>query len=354
MKTSGKKKLVIAVLIILLVIVLAGVIVFEHYYSMLNRSEEALDDGSIEQSDENDSALTGKELDEDEISELENYLRENLEAEGGAYDFESKDVFNILLIGTDNRGISDSGYRSDTMMIVSINKDTKKVTLSSALRDIYVAIPGCSPNRLNVAYAIGGPDLLIETLEANFKIPIDRYAKIDFFSFIKVIDIIGGINLDVTAEEIGVMQRYIRELNRIEGVDENTDMLYESDEGPLQLNGKQALAYARNRYTGYGDFSRTERQRKVIMAVKDKSDELDLAKLNELADAVLPEITTNLTRGDVLFLLLNAFDFMDYEMQQYCIPQEGTYNLAMIDGMSVITVDFSANAEKWFNAVYGE
>jgi LCP family protein required for cell wall assembly len=285
-----------------------------------------------------------------EILTLEDEIRKNMQENSTPIIYD-EDVFNVLLIGGDSRKAGGSG-RSDTMIMVSINKNSKTITATSFLRDIYLQIPGRKNNRINAAYACGGADLLMETVEQNFKIQTDRFAAIDFYAFMDVIDVLGGVTLDVTVEDIPVINNYIKGLNRLTEQEEETDCLTEA--GTLLLNGKQALGYARNRYVGNGDFERTARQRRVLEQIFEKVKKLNLVKLKGLLDIVLPQITTNLSEGEIFSLILALPKYINYDIEQWSIPVSGSYTNMRIRGMAVLGIDFEENIEELHSRIYGE
>lgn len=353
-KKSAKKIALIIVSVFLgliLLVVIAGYAIFSHYYGKLNHQALQDDYEIVSQIDLDDDVTDAEDSAQEDIDQLENYLKDNSD-DGTTINMNDKNVRNILLIGTDNRSKSSKGSRSDSMIIISINSKTKQIVMTSIMRDMYVTIPGATSNRINAAHAYGGVELLLDTIEANLKISIDEYVKVDFYSFMDVVDTIGGVTLDVTAAEIGVMQGYIRELNKLQGVSENKDMLYASDAGRIRLNGKQALAYSRVRYVGGGDFGRTERQRKVLTAIMQEAKNSSLSELNDLANVLLPRVTTNLTQGDVLSLMMNSLDYLNYEIVSCRMPIDGSYKYLTIRGMSVLGVDFDKNTKYWYNVVY--
>jgi polyisoprenyl-teichoic acid--peptidoglycan teichoic acid transferase len=287
---------------------------------------------------------------EAEIAAMEDEVRKNME-ENSIPIIYDKNVFNVLLIGSDNREPGSSG-RSDAMILISINKKTKKIIGTSFLRDIYLQIPDRKNNRLNAAFAFGGADLLMETIEQNFRLKVDRYASIDFYDFMDIIDALGTITIDVTQEEIAVTNRYIQSLNRLEGLDEDTDCL--SNAGSQLLNGKQALAYARNRYDGNGDFDRTARQRKVMEQVYSKIRGLNLIELNDLLNTVLPMVTTNLTEGEMFSLILSLPSYKKYDIEQWSVPTSASYKNMRINGMAVLGIDFDENIKEIRRRIYDE
>lgn len=278
-----------------------------------------------------------------EYKEAEAFTSEPMKEDG---------VINVLLIGNDSRLAGDDG-RSDAMILVSISDKTKTITMTSFLRDMYVEIPGHDGNRLNAAYAYGGAELLMETIEANFGIPIHRYALVNFQAFANLVDAVGGIDLELTNDEVNWINAYLMEYNQLEGKDLATDFLDPSLSGNLHLNGPQALAFTRNRYIGT-DFGRTERQRKVLSAVIKKLPGAVATNGGELADGLFPNLTTNLREGECFNLSLNAWKFLGYEMVQQCVPLEGTYSNADIRGMAVLQVDFDANRQFLKSTLYGE
>ncbi len=236
------------------------------------------------------------------------------------------------------------------MMLITINKSSKKIVATSILRDTYVTIEGYQSNRLNAAYAYGGASLLISTIKQNFGISIDKYATVNFFTVASIVDYVGGVDLDVTAAEISVMNNYIAAQNKIFGNATGTDYLDEDDAGYIHLNGNQALAYARNRYVG-SDFSRTERQRKIVSLVTEKLKTMSLTELMAFAEEFLPQIKTNLSESDILDLVTLMLSLDSYTISTFVIPQSGTWSNATIRKMSVLKVDFVSNYKKWVAAV---
>ena len=181
-----------------------------------------------------------------------------------------KGVTNILLIGTDTRVAGSNDARSDAMIVVSINPYKRRLVMTSIMRDSYVTIPGYGQNRINEAYSWGGPALLIQTIEENYKLGIDYYAQVDFFSFVDVIDAFGGVTINVEQPEVEFINGYIAEYNQVSGIADRDGFVDEQfPGGEITLTGKQALGYARIRKIG-NDFARTQRQRTVMNALLGK------------------------------------------------------------------------------------
>ena len=297
-KKKRKKGIVALVsgVLVLGVVAGAGYGVFHHYFSLMGRLEtpepNSTDESLPPESEEDPSIPSASD---EEIKNLESEMQKNLEQMEANSDLYKTDAFNVLLIGVDSRSDSMSG-RSDSMILASINKETKQVTMSSFLRDIYCSIPGYENNRLNASYAFGGTKLLTETIKANFGITVDRCVVVNFYIMMDLVDAVGGIDLDLTADEIGAMNPSINSHNRLLGQPDGTDILSQNDAGTIHVDGNQALAYARLRYIGT-DFARTGRQRTVITKCLDKIKTMGLGKTNDLAEQFLPRVRTDLTEG---------------------------------------------------------
>ncbi len=269
-----------------------------------------------------------------------------------AQPMEEDGVVNILLIGNDSRKNGTDG-RSDAMILLSISNRTKTIYMTSILRDIYVDIPGREGNRLNAAYSFGGPELLMETIEKNFDISVNRYVSVNFEAFANLIDAVGGVDLELSSQEIEYVNGYLVEYNMLTGREQGTDNMDPAASGMVHLNGPQALAYSRNRYIGT-DFGRTERQRKVLTAAVEKLPSALLNDAEGLMDKVLPNLTTNLTQNECFQLSLMAGKLLTYEIVSDSIPQPGTYKDVTIRKMAVLEVDFEANIRYLKEKIYGE
>lgn len=250
-------------------------------------------------------------------------------------------VVNVLLIGSDSRDHESQG-RSDAMILLSISSHSDKICMISLLRDMYVEIPGHEGNRLNAAYAMGGPELLMETVEHNLDITVNRYMVVDFEAFVSLVDAVGGVELTLTKEEIELVNGYLNEYNLLTGQEFGTYYMDTSKDGLVHLNGPQALAYTRNRYIGT-DFGRTHRQRKVLAEVFKGIPKAVVTNPSELMDGFLPNLTTNLTKWECYRLSLMLPQILSYDMEQGSIPAEGTYKDATIRQMAVLEVDWETN-----------
>lgn len=251
------------------------------------------------------------------------------------------EVTNILLMGNDSRDNADDG-RTDSIILLTINRAQKKIYLTSFLRDIKIDIPGKGINRLNQSYAFGGPELVMKTLSENFDIKISRFMLVNFQAFAKLADAVGGVDLDVTAEEVDYINAYLWEYNDINGDDIHKDNFPDGTSGHLHLNGPQALAYCRNRYIGT-DFERSNRQKKVITAIFKKLPQTMLTNFNGIMDGLFPSLTTSLTKDDCYELSSLLVNLKDMEIVQSTVPQDHTWKYEKYNEMDLISIDFDAN-----------
>lgn len=261
-------------------------------------------------------------------------------------------VTSVLLIGSDSRTSGTEG-RSDAMILITISDRTKTVHMTSLLRDMYVEIPGHDGNRLNAAYAYGGPELLMETINQNFGTGVYHYAVVNFEAFANLVDAVGGVELELTNEEVQWVNAYLNEYNELRGMPMETDYLDTSLSGNIHLNGAQALAYCRNRYIGT-DFARTQRQRNVLSAVMKKLPGALITNPGGLINGLFPNLTTNLTQGECMRLAMMAGKLLTYDIVQDSLPLDGTYSNATIREMSVLQVDFDQNRAYIRKEIYGE
>lgn len=261
-------------------------------------------------------------------------------------------VSNVLLIGTDSRDLSQERGRSDSMILASINKKTRELTLTSFLRDSYVYIDDeYGYGKLNAAYSYGGAGLLMDTIESNYGVRIDDYVLISFAACANVIDAVGGVKLDLTDEEAdAVNEILISEVNELMGDDRNDDLL--DCGGEQKLDGKQALSYSRIRYVGNADFERASRQRTVMTQVLKKAAVNPVAMARIFVTA-LPELSTNLSVGKSYGYTLRApFLLIGYQLKTQQIPADDTFYGDVIDGESVLIPDFDANRQTLKDTVY--
>lgn len=248
-----------------------------------------------------------------------------------------KDVYNVLLVGTDSRDPDADRGRSDSMMMVSFNKKEGKSTAISFLRDSLVDIDGHGKSRLGHTYAYGGVGLTINTINKTYDLDIQNYITISFDDLVNVIDEIGGVTVFISEEEAA----YYRE-----------NGMPDIQAGDVTLTGSQALAHARNRTLG-NDFERTRRQRSVMYGIYRKiMEKKDPSALLPLINYAVNHVRTNMSVSEMYSMAKDVLSVDDLKMQQTCIPQDGTYTDITYEGMQVLKVDFDANKKKIEQLLY--
>lgn len=247
-------------------------------------------------------------------------------------------VKNILLIGVDAReGEEAEKTRSDTMMLVTIDTRNKQIKLTSFLRDMYLEIPGYREDKLNAAQSHGGTQLLVDTLEYNFKVNIDNYMLVSFDMFTAIIDELGGVNVEITDKEA----KYINSKDHMSR-DDGFAFPEELSGGMQHFTGAQALWYSRIRYLD-SDFMRTQRQRKVITAIVKEAVGQSPFALLDMVEKVMPMVKTDLSEDEMMDLGLHALSYLKYDIVQMQVPIEDGYKSATRRGQSVLLPDMDKN-----------
>ena len=345
-RSSGKKKKnkrrklvnILTIIMIIIVLILLGIYaVINHYYGKSNY----VDDSEIGINSSVETESTG--ITDEEAEQLQTEI---IEQTGDITLPNDENVYNLLLIGVDRRDKTWYG-NSDSMILMSINKDTKKVHMTSFMRDLYANIPGVGVKKLNAACAYGGGPLVVKTIQDNYKIPIDNYASVDFDAMIDIVDLVGGVEIDISSEEMRVANGYINEMCGLAGVDASSHQLTQS--GPQLMDGYQAVAYARIRYVGNADYQRTERQREVLEKIMKKCSGLGVTELNDLANAVLPEVTHNIDQSTLLSLIGQLPTILSYEVVQSRVPYDGMFS----SKGEMLVPDFTATIQKLQTDIYG-
>ncbi len=230
-----------------------------------------------------------------------NYVElENIEINEGVEE-QLKGYRNIVLFGVDARANTYDNSRSDCIIIASINEDTNEVKLTSIYRDTYVYIEGHGYDKITHAYAYGGPELAINTINKNFDLDITEFVAVNFDAVVDIIDAIDGVNITIESDELNYINDYISAVDSQMG--KRTQKVTKT--GNQTLSGVQALAYSRIRYTAGGDYKRTERMRDVLNASFSKAKTMSVGKLNNLADILLPKVYTNITSNEILGMIPN-------------------------------------------------
>lgn len=264
--------------------------------------------------------------------------------DAGKYDYDKSElkrnskVKNILLIGLDEKN-DDSNSRSDSIIILSIDKIHEKLKITSILRDSYLEIPGKGKMKINAAFANGGADLLIATIEDNFKFKIDGYFIFDFEVFKDIIDAVGGVDVTVSEKE----SDFLKKAHKVD-----------VPAGYNTLDGEQALWYSRLRKLD-SDFGRTRRQRDVIKSLGGKFKELDIGAVYSLFKDITPRLKTSFNKGEFALLGLGSFfTYNNYQFEEFATPVEGAYKQAKIKKQDVLVLDVEKNRKAILEFIYEE
>ncbi len=242
-------------------------------------------------------------------------------------------ITNILLLSSDARPGEDVS-RSDSIMILTIDNINKKLKVTSLMRDMLVKIDGHGEEKLNHAFAYGGPTKTIETIQNNFGIKLHNYVIVDFNAFVKVIDAINGIEVTIKDYELDELNKYI-----LDGGGSEKDLL--PAPGTYNLNGYQALSYARIRKVGNGEYERTERQRAVLQIALEKVKDMSTVKLVSLLNELFPYIKTNISLGNAMdygFTALNVGKNCNFEIEQFRVPIDSISKGGIIDNKGWVFV----------------
>lgn len=260
---------------------------------------------------------------------------------------EKNGVINIALFGLDRRS-KDEPARSDSIMILSIDKEHNKIKMSSIMRDTYVKINGHGETKINHAYAYGGPQLAIRTLNENFNLDIRDYVAVDFFNAEALIDAMGGVTIDIDQDEIGLINTYAAGVANIE----KKSVPAIKATGPQTLNGLQAVAYSRIRYTAGGDFVRTERQRTVLSAMVKKMQSLKPTEIPSAVSKLLPFTETSMSSMDIIKLGTKVITTKKMVLEQERFPIDGYCKGKMMDGVWYLVADMESTVEQLHKYIY--
>ncbi len=256
-------------------------------------------------------------------------------------------ILNVALFGVDRHEESDVHSRSDSILILSLDSRHKKIKLTSLMRDLWVHVPGYKDTRINAAIALGGESLAIKTIEQNFGIKIDRFCTVDFEGFRDIIDIIGGLDIEITAKEAHHINRLLLELDSAfsqGGIKPFKSPLLKEVDGRHHLNGAQSLQYARSRKVPtaeglHDDYARTFRQRRVISLLINKFKSSSLPQILAVIEKAGPYVRTNLKKSEIMTLGKNSLKYLQYEFVEFRIPQDGNFSGQNINGASVLVID---------------
>ena len=312
-KMATWKKVIIGIVVAIIVIIAAGM---GYIYSTLSKTNKV-------------------ELNKDSLG-----LNQNAQSAD-----KKDDIINIALFGVD--APNGQAGRSDADLILTIDKKHHKLKLTSIMRDSYVDVKGHGMTKLTHAYAYGGPELALNTINTNFDLAIDKFITVNFTSLPKVIDKLGGVDINLTPGDLKYMNGYIKNLDNIN----KTDSPEVNSTGMHHLDGTQALAYCRIRYDG-GDQRRTERQRTVLEAVLEKMKDTPATQYPAILNELLPLVTTNISSNEFISLGKDILDTGATQFEDLKVPCDKHEDGKMINGVYYMTYDLQAETKELHKFIY--
>ena len=257
---------------------------------------------------------------------------------------------NVVIFGIDSRSSDyELGNRSDCIIIASLNQDTNEIKLVSVYRDTYMQVESNGKkilDKVTHAYSYGGAQNAVKALNTNLDLNITEYVTVNFDAVIAAVDAMGGVTIDIDSSELKHINDYISSTSKSSGVKSKSI----TKTGKQTLDGVQAVAYSRIRYTEGGDYKRTERMRTVIEAMLSKAKTLSLGKLNSLVDTMLPKVSTNITGTEILALAPNIVSFNIDESMGWPYETKGI----TLDRWYGVPVTLESNVEKLHQEAFGQ
>lgn len=255
---------------------------------------------------------------------------------------------NVALFGVDSReGDLEKNTRTDCIIVASLNKETKEIKMVSVYRDTLLDLSEGTLQKCNAAYSFGGPKQAINMLNMNLDLDIQNYVTVDFGVVAEVVDLLGGLDIEIKEEEVEPLNKFVYETGQVAGKEAH----FVGGSGIQHLDGVQATTYARIRSTAGGDFTRTERQRLVIEKIVEKMMKSDLATINKIIDEVFPTISTNFTMTEILSY---AKYFNQYKLGENTgFPIDKATDTISGLGSIVIPVSLEDNVKKLHEFLFG-
>lgn len=295
-------KIIMSLLVILLVLITIGL---SSIYSMLGKID------TVKIHSENLG------INHDEISTYQNI----------------ENIKNIALFGIDSN--ADSTGRSDAVLILTIDNNNNKLKLTSIMRDSYVNIPNHGMDKLNHAYAFGGAELAIQTLNNNFGLNIEDFVSVNFSSLPQIINLLGGVQINITEEEV----------NHIPTI---------TAPGLYNLTGEEALYYSMIRYASGGDYVRTDRQRTVLNCLFSKLSQVPISSYPQILSEVLPYLKTSMSSTEILSLSSKATSVISNGLIQSRFPKDDYSEGNMIDGIYYLTFNIEDTKKQIMDYIYND
>lgn len=261
---------------------------------------------------------------------------------------------NILLLGGDARNMEKFGL-TDSIIILSINRDEGLVKMTSVMRDTWIKLPGMDKSeKINAACVYGGPEMAVEAVNQYFGLDIEHYVIVNMDDLLTIVDLFGGVDIEISESErrhINNEVRYYTEVVR--GAYAYPGELYLDHAGEVHLNGIMTVAFCRIRKID-NDYNRVMRQQEVLLALADKAQNMDVDELMDIAGGVYDIVTTNMDKDQVKELAMVCLTMDVEEVEQFRVPADGTFDAGMFSGTWMIKADFDQNKVLLHDFIYGE
>ncbi|MEG2289439.1 MAG: LCP family protein [Clostridium sp.] len=261
-----------------------------------------------------------------------------------------KNIVNIVLFGLDEK--VDNIQRSDAIMIGTLDPLNNKIKITSLMRDTYVNIPGYGYDKLNHAYAFGGPELAIKTINKNFDLNITDYVSVDFTELESIIDAIGGIDMEMTQTELEHVNAYLDTVYT--AAKKTPKHVSFNRDGKVHMTGYEALGYTRIRGTDNGDFDRTERQRKITNEMFNKISSAGITKLALMTNKLLPFVETSLSNTEILNLGTQVLQMGSSNLEQARFPRDEYSENALINKIFYLTYDEEIAKKEIYQYIFND
>lgn len=257
---------------------------------------------------------------------------------------------NILLLGGDSRS-TESYSRTDTMIILSVNREESLFKMTSIMRDTWVQLKPGQSGKINAANVFGGPELAIKVVNDNFGTDIKDYVMVNMYDLVHIVDLVGGVEIEITESERKYTNEYTEDY--LKNVAAYFGDTYLENSGLVKMNGLQAMAYCRNRYSD-SDYQRVMRQQKVLLAMAEQMQDMEVADLMSILDQIMEYVETDMESEEMKDLAFTGLSADIESVEQNRLPVDGTFESGMFGSVWCIKPDFEANARLLKAFIYGE
>lgn len=261
---------------------------------------------------------------------------------------------NILLLGGDARNMSKFGL-TDTIIILSVNREEGQVKMTSIMRDTWIKLPGMNKSeKINAAAVYGGPEMTMQAVNEYFGLDIEHYIIVNMEDLVEIVDALGGVDIEITEAERKQINREVEYYAKtVRGASAYSGDRYLEHSGEVHLNGIMTVAFCRIRKID-NDYNRVMRQQTVLLALAENAQNMDVDELMDIAGGIFDVVTTNMDKDEVKELAMVCMTMDVEEVEQFRVPADGTFDAGMFSGTWMIKADFDQNRVLLHDFIYGE